>query len=323
MNVVRSTEELPPEAAGAVVTLGVFDGVHRGHQAVISRTVARARELNVASALVTFDVHPEEVLSKSAPCALTSLEHQLALIGELDITQALVLEFTEALAAMPAEEFARSVFRDGFRAQVVVMGREGRFGRDGAGTPEKLARWAKPWGLRVELVESVLVEGRSVSSTRIRQVVLRGEMEDAALLLGRPFSVLGTVVRGAGKGRTLGFPTGNLDPGQEACPRGGVYVGRVKLDGKWRAAAVVVGGKPTFETESRGPAHRTIEVHVLDFHGDLLGQHLEVQFLAFLRELARFPDAQALSNRIERDVAQVRAYFREHASATRKPAAAP
>ena len=316
MKVVRSPEELPGEVAGAVVALGVFDGVHLGHQAVLARTVTRARELGVAAAVVTFDVHPDRVLGGGEPGFLTSLEHRLRLIGHLGVTCALVLTFDRALARTPAEEFGGRVFRDGFRARVAVMGRESRFGRGGRGTPEALARWGRAWGLEVEVVEPVSVGDEPVSSTRIRQAVRRGDLEEARALLGRPFSVLGTVVRGEGRGQRLGFPTANLDLHHEACPREGVYVGRALLCRRWYPAAVVVGQAPTFPATR--PAELPVEVYLLDFEGELFGETLEVEFLARLREQERFPSHQALKEQIARDVEAVRAFFREQAGPGRK-----
>lgn len=310
MKVVHSPEALPTEVTGAVVALGVFDGVHLGHQAVLSRTVRRAQERRVVAGVVTFDVHPDQVLLRAEPCFLTSLEHRLRLIGRLGITCALVLTFDRALGQTSAEEFARWIFRDGFRAQMVVMGRGGRFGRDGEGSPEGLARWGRCWGLAVEVVESVEVAGEPVSSTRIRQAVRRGDLEGAQASLGRPVSVLGTVVRGEGRGQRLGFPTANLDLHHEACPREGVYVGRAHVGGRWRPAAVSVGRKPTFHPESGAAEEPVVEAHILDFAGEIEGRTVEVEFLAWLREQERFPDDRAFTEQIARDVAATRAFFR-------------
>lgn len=324
MKVVRSVQDLPPEAAGAVVTLGVFDGVHLGHRAVLSRTVERAAELGVTAGVVTFDVHPDQVLYGSDPCFLTSLAHRLRLIEELGVGCALVLTFDRALACTPAREFARRVFRQGFKARAVVMGRESRFGRDGEGDARNLARWGRDWGLEVEVVEPVCVDGEPVSSTRIRRAVARGDLDQAKALLGRPFSVLGTVVPGEGRGRRLGFPTVNLDLHHEACPREGVYVGRARVGERRYPAAVSVGRKPTFGAEGEAASEPVVEAHLLGFSGDLLGETVEVEFLAYLREQERFPDESALSEQIARDVAAVRAFFHTPAEqADRKGTKAP
>ena len=309
MKVVHSPEALPSDTRGAVVALGVFDGVHLGHQAVLSQTVRRARERRVAAGVVTFDVDPDQVLLGAEPCFLTSLEHRLRLISRLGISCALVLTFDRALSQTSAEEFARLVFREGFRAQVVVMGRGGRFGRGGAGTPEDLSRWGQCWGLAVEVVEPVTVAGEPVSSTRIRQAVRRGDLEGAQASLGRPVSVLGTVVQGEGRGRRLGFPTINLDLHHEACPCEGVYTGRADVGGRWRPAAVSVGRKPTFHPERGAGEEPVVEAHILDFAGEIEGWAVEVEFLARLREQERFPDDQALAEQIARDVAATRAFF--------------
>lgn len=318
MKVVRSVEELPPGVAGAVVALGVFDGVHLGHRAVLARAAQRARAEGVAAGVVTFDVHPDQVLHGSDPCLLTCLRHRLQLIEELGITCALVLTFDRALARTPALEFARRVFRDGFRARVVVMGREGRFGRAGEGDARSLARWGRQWALEVEVVEPVRVAGEPVSSTRIRRAVSRGDLRQVEALLGRPFSVLGTVVPGEGRGRGLGFPTANLDLHHEACPREGVYVGRARVGERCWPAAVSVGRQPAFEAEGGLRATPVVEAHLLGFSGDLLGRTVEVKFLAYLREQKRFPDGRALSEQIARDVAAVRTFFQRSPEPERK-----
>jgi riboflavin kinase/FMN adenylyltransferase len=310
---------LSADVAGAVVALGVFDGVHLGHRAVLLRTAARARELGVVAAVVTFDVHPDSILTGAKPDFLTSLEHRLQLIAQLGMAWALVLTFDTNLAEMSAQDFARWVFHDAFHARVVVMGRESRFGRAAEGTPDLLAQWGRPWGLAVEVVEPVVVGREPVSSTRIRQTVRRGDLEEAAMLLGRHFSVLGTVVRGQGRGEQLGFPTANLDLHHEVCPREGVYVGRAWLGAQPYPAAVSVGRRPTFGKGGDVLEEPTVEVHILDFSGDVVGRTLEVEFLASLREQKRFPDGEALARQMARDVAAVRRFFAREERPGRRP----
>jgi riboflavin kinase/FMN adenylyltransferase len=319
MRVARAPEELPPDVAGAVVALGVFDGVHVGHRAVLLRTAARAQELGVAAAVVTFDVHPDCVLTGAKPDFLTSLEHRLQLIAQLGMACALVLAFDRNLAEMSAQDFARWVFHDAFHARVVVIGRGSRFGRGGEGTPDLLAHWGRPWGLVVEVVEPVLIGGEPVSSTRIRRTVRRGDLREAETLLGRHVSVLGTVMEGEGRGRRLGFPTANLDLDHEVCPREGVYVGRAWLDKQAYPAAVSVGRKPTFGKEGDVLEEPAVEVYLLDFSGHILGRTLEVEFLAWLRSQERFPDGEALAGQMARDVSAVREFFARENLPRRKP----
>jgi len=307
MKVFHSAEEIPTPLKGGAVTLGVFDGVHLGHQMVLSRTVELASELGGAAGVITFDAHPDQLLHETKPCFLTSLEHRLLLIGNLGIECALVLEFDRALARTPARSFAEQVFRGGFAARAAVMGERSRFGRGGEGTPEKLSRWGGPWGLTVEVVPPLMIDGGPVSSTRIRRAVGSGQLDAARRLLGRPFSVLGTVVVGAGRGRKLGFPTANLDLHHEACPRRGVYVGRALLGGQWFPAAVAVGHAPTFATD--GADEPLVEVYLVDFSGDIVGETLEVEFLKRLRDQQRFADPQDLTEQVARDIAVVRRFF--------------
>lgn len=307
MITVFDPRRLAPDSAGAVVSIGVFDGVHIGHQATLAANVRRARELGLVPSVVTFRRHPKRVLLGRAPRTLTSLEHRLELFARAGIEQCLALEFDEALREMPAEEFTRIHLFEGLRAREFVLGFDSKFGLDRRGGPELL----RALGYPVRVVDEVRVGGRAVSSTAIREAVELGDLTAAAAMLGRPVSVLGRVIHGDARGRTLGFPTANLDLHHELHPPIGVYACRVwRLDrggaagGIGLPAVANIGLRPTVQPDA--PALPTVEVHLLDFAADLYGERLEVAFVARLRNEMRFDGLDALRAQVERDVAIAR-----------------
>lgn len=303
MRVLRGLDALPdPErAAGCAATVGVFDGVHLGHFVVLRRVVARAEALGVRPAMVTFAGHPKEVLLGRAPATVTSLEHRLLLFERAGIGLTLVLEFDAALRELTAAQFLRRILLDGLGLRELVFGFDSKFGRDRGGNPESLAPLAREWGFGIEEVPPLRLGGRAVSSSAIREAVGLGDLRSAATMLGRPVSVLGTVVRGDGRGKSLGFPTANLDLHHELHPPAGVYAALALLDGALRPAVVNVGNKPTF-----GGGEETVEAHLLDGGGDLYGRDLEVFFLERLRGEKTFPGTEALREQIAADAARAR-----------------
>jgi len=229
MNVVRGLFVPLPELRTPVVTLGAFDGVHRGHQRILAETTAWARELGGHSAVVTFDPLPKAVVGGAGALCITSLPHRLALMGELGLDLAVVIPFDAAVAGMPAEQFVRRVLLGWLGARHVVFGHDSTFGRGGEGNLALLRRMEAEGALGVRSPAPVRYRGKVISSTAIRQAIRAGELRAAAAMLGRPFSLLGTVVRGEGRGRTLGFPTANLDLHHEAIPPEGVYATFARL----------------------------------------------------------------------------------------------
>jgi riboflavin kinase/FMN adenylyltransferase len=298
--------QLPERAhGGSVVSIGVFDGVHLGHQAILAANVTLARELGARATVVTFRRHPKRLLLGRAPRTLTSLEHRLELFRRAGIEHTLALSFDEDLRALEAETFVDELLIHGLDARAFVLGFDSKFGRDRRGTPELLVAL----GLDVRVVPQVLVGGRAVSSSVIREAVELGDLDGARRMLGRPVSVLGTVVRGDALGRTLGFPTANLDLHHEAHPPPGVYAGRARrmdTGGDAHAAVINIGFRPTVERERSASDAARVEVHLLDFAGDLYGAHLETEFHQRLRGEERFADLTALRAAITRDVAQAR-----------------
>ncbi len=305
--------KLRPGPRGSVVSIGVFDGVHLGHQAILAANLRLARAHELVPTVVTFRRHPRKVLSGSAPRELTTLEHRLELFGRAEIEHVLVLNFDEQLRELSAEDFLERILRRALGARRCALGADSRYGRDRRGSPAALVQA----GLPVEIVPAVEVGGAVVSSTAIRAAVERGELERAAAMLGRPVSVFGQVVHGDARGRELGFPTANLDLHHELHPPLGVYACRARRAGAGGGrepgsalsaalpAVANIGVRPTVAGEA--DARPVVEVHLLDFDGQLYGERLELEFVARLREERRFPDLGALRAQIERDVAAARA----------------
>ncbi len=306
-------------AEGSVVSIGVFDGVHLGHQAILAANRERAAQLGAQACVATFGAHPKTLLLGRAPRTLTSLEHRLEWFHRLGIEHVVVLSFREELRRTPAEEFVRRHLVEGLAARSFVLGFDSKFGRDREGTPESLAAL----GLDVIVVDKVLIGGRAVSSTAIREAVELGDLGSAERMLGRPYGVLGSVVPGNGLGRKLGFPTANLDLHHELRPPHGVYAGWVsEVRSRWelglrqeerdRAAARIarhpavanIGVRPTLTPA--GQREPQFEVHLLDFAGDLYGRELEFTFRAFLRPERRFSGPDELSRAISADVVRAR-----------------
>jgi riboflavin kinase / FMN adenylyltransferase len=304
---VRITFELArlvPPPQGSVVSIGVFDGVHPGHQAILARNLAAARAVGAEAAVVTFRRHPKRVLLGRAPKTLTSLEHRLELFERAGVDHAVGLLFTPALRDLAAEEFVRRVAVEGLGVRRFVLGFDSKFGRDREGTPERL----RELGFEVDVVPEVEVGGRAVSSTAIREAVELGDLELAARMLGRRVSVLGRVVRGNQLGRQIGFPTANLDLHHELHPPSGVYaveVVHVQRGGARNRHRGVcnIGFRPTVGGAASEPQ---VEVHLFDFAGELYGELLELVFAARLRSERRFPDLAALREQIGKDVAEAR-----------------
>ncbi|MBM4142145.1 MAG: riboflavin biosynthesis protein RibF [Lentisphaerae bacterium] len=295
------------------LAVGFFDGLHRGHRRVIEEARRAARAMRGEAWVLTFANHPLSVLRpEAAPRLLTAARHKVALIARLGADGCLLMPFTRRFAALRPEEFAARLIDAVRPLRAIVTGAGWRFGRDGAGTAARLADLAGAHGIAVKGVRPVMRRRLPISSTRIRTEVAAGRLDEAAAMLGRPFSILGTVTRGTALGRRLGFPTANLDPHNEVLPPGGVYAvfarrqrppgrGRRRAE-PLRAGVLNLGLAPTVGLAS---APR-IELHLLDFKGDLYGADIEVWFVRRLRDEARFSSAADLRAAIARDAAAAR-----------------
>ncbi len=291
-------------SGGSVVTVGMFDGVHRGHQALLGRVVGEARARGLAAGAITFDRHPLEVLRPdSVPPLLCTRERRLALLAGQGLDFVLVLEFTPGFSRRSAEEFATSVLFGTARARAVLVGANFRFGHKAAGDVALLDALARPRGIDVVAVELLRDDGEPVSASRIRQELAAGRVERAARLLGRPFAVEGPVVHGDGRGRAIGVATANVGvPPRLQRPAVGIYAGHVRVDdGPWLPAVTSVGTNPTF-----GGTELRVETHLLDVDADLYGRHLEVAFEHRLRGEETYASADELMAQIRDDIRQTR-----------------
>ncbi|MBO0774915.1 MAG: bifunctional riboflavin kinase/FAD synthetase [Actinobacteria bacterium] len=306
----QGLDEVPADWRRSVVTIGVFDGVHRGHQRIISRVVADAAGLGLPAVVVTFDPHPLEVVRPgSHPLLLCTLRRRVQLLGQLGVDAVCVLPFTKEFSQLKAEEFGQVVLADRLHAQRVVVGRDFRFGNRAAGDVALLAELGEKHDFVAEGLDLLADRGDRVSSTKIRQLLADGDVAGAAGGLSRPHRVEGTVVEGQRRGRALGFPTANLRASpQVAIPGDGVYAGwlvRLGEQGQERErwpAALSVGTNPTF-----GGAERTVEAYALDRDDlDLYGAEAAVDFAARLRGQARFGSAGALVTQMRQDVDRAR-----------------
>ncbi len=302
MQIVRGLESFPPDSAPSAVALGAFDGIHLGHRAILGTAVTQARHDTLRALACTFDRHPMEVLQPDrAPLPITTLEERLELIAETGIDTTVVIPFTPAVAGIEAQTFVRDVLVGTLKAREIVVGFNHRFGRGARGDAKLLEALAATLSFRAHIVPALMVDGVAVSSSEIRAALQRGDLPDAARLLGRPYSIRGEVVRGAGRGRTLGFPTANVKTDRPLGLPVGVYVCRLTVGGRQHQAVVNVGFRPTF-----GETELAVEAHVLDFTGDLYDERVTLTFVRRLREERKFPSVDALREQIALDVAAAR-----------------
>ncbi len=302
MRIIRGLDRYPADAPPSVVAQGTFDGIHLGHQAVIGLAVDRARALGVRSAALTFEPLPIAVLRPAeAPAEILPLDERLERIAELGPDVAVVIPFTPQFSPVEAAAFVRDGLAGLLQAREVVVGFNHTFGRGALGTPELLSTLGAPLGIRVHVVPPLMVNGVVVSSSSVREALRHGDVERAAGLLGRPYTLRGRVSRGAMRGRLLGFPTANIAPATAPLLASGVYVARAAWDGESASAVVNVGVRPTF-----GESTPTIEAHLLDASPDLYGRELTLVFLARIRDEMKFASVDALKIRIAEDVAAAR-----------------
>jgi riboflavin kinase/FMN adenylyltransferase len=289
-----------------VLTLGVFDGLHLGHQRIMQTVVERAKSANAHATAITFDPHPRAVLHpESAPPLLQTLDQRLANFEVLGIEQAIVIPFTREFAANPAENFLRDIVHDRLHAREVYLGKGFAFGRGRGGNIELLRRMSEELGFLADEVPEVCIRGRRISSSRIRTLLSEGRVNLARRMLGRPYGVEGVIIRGNQRGRTIGFPTANLKPHNRVVPKNGVYATATLVDGTWRRSITNVGVRPTFEDSTEV----SIESNIFDFDGDLYGDVLRVRFLHRIRDERKFGGIDELKAQIEKDTRRALNYF--------------
>ncbi|EFL22847.1 MULTISPECIES: bifunctional riboflavin kinase/FAD synthetase [Streptomyces] len=312
----RGLEDIPEDWGRSVVTIGSYDGVHRGHQLIIGRAVARARELGVPAVVVTFDPHPSEVVRPgSHPPLLAPHQRRAELMAALGVDAVLILPFTQEFSRLTPADFVVKVLVDKLHARVVVEGPNFRFGHRAAGNVDSLRELGTTYDYEVEVIDlyerGAAGGGEPFSSTLVRRLVAEGDVAGAMEVLGRPHRVEGVVVRGAQRGRELGFPTANLETlPHTAIPADGVYAGWLTAEGESMPAAISVGTNPQFDG-----TERTVEAYAIDRVGlDLYGLHVEVDFLAFLRGQEKFDSIEALLERMAADVKRASELVEEYGS---------
>lgn len=299
MRVVQGIDRISPDLREAVATIGNFDGVHCGHQAIFREVIGAAQEAGKPSLAITFEPHPKMVLhpERRPFYLITTAEEKLAFIAAEGLDATLVISFTTAFAQTSAESFIREVLWDRLRVRQIYIGHDYTFGYGKEGDAAFLRHWGEKLGFDVKALPAVVCDGAIPSSTRIREAIQRGDVTQAARLLGRFYAVSGKVVAGQGRGAGLGFPTANIEPDKVLLPADGVYVSRVLHEGIRHAACANIGNNPTFDGTAR-----SLEVFLLDFQGDLYGKDLTVQFIERLRGELRFSRIDALIAQIHRDV---------------------
>jgi riboflavin kinase/FMN adenylyltransferase len=291
---------------GTTLTLGVFDGLHLGHQRIMQRVVERAAATASVATVITFDPHPRAVLHpENAPPLLQTLDQRLANFEFLGIKQAIVIRFDQAFAAIDAESFLADVAYERLQAREVYLGAGFGFGKNRAGNIELLRDMSRRLGFVADEVEEVRLRGTRISSSMIRRLLADGKVNRARAMLGRPYGVEGQIIHGLKRGRTIGFPTANLKPVNRVIPKYGVYATATLIDGIWRRSITNVGVRPTFDEEKLP----SIETFVFDFDGDLYGDVLRVRFLHRIRDERKFGGIDELKTQIEKDSERALSYF--------------
>ena len=306
MTFIRDLQSLQSFNQRSVVTIGSFDGVHLGHQAILNQVKAVAAELGLPSVVMTFEPQPQEFFSgERAPARLMRLREKVDALFEFGVDQVLCLQFNRELRNLTAAEFVRSVLVDGLGTRHLIVGDDFRFGCDRSGDFKMLSEMGETYDFAVQDTETLEVDGQRVSSTLVRQILEQGNFERASQLLGKPFTITGRVVYGQQLGRELGFPTANVQLNRYSAPLSGVYAVLVNIDGAVYQGAANVGLRPTV-----GDLLKPIlEVHLLDFEADLYGRRIEVEFVTKIRDEEKFTSLDKLIESIQRDVKQIRAWF--------------
>jgi riboflavin kinase/FMN adenylyltransferase len=304
MTILQQPEEFRGAGQPVCAAIGVFDGVHIGHQRVLDETVAAARRERGIPVAITFDVHPKTVIAPDhCPSAIYPLHHKLALLQAQGIAVTWLIRFDHAFSQLSARDFIERL-RTGFAPlRALTVGRAFTFGHRRGGDVALLQELGRQYGFTAEGLSARTLDHHVVSSTAIRQLIRSGDFLRARQMLGRPYTLIATVRHGQGLGRQIGAPTANLDTAALVTPPPGVYAARVHTHGLTRAAVLNIGFRPTVQAEAR---RETVEVHLLDFDGDLYDQTLEVEFVRRLRDEARFSSTDALRAQIQADILQAR-----------------
>lgn len=308
MKVIKGTEGVPPECKGAFITIGNFDGVHLGHRHIFQRLIHEAHEEERQALLVTFVPHPKMVMhpERRPFYLLTTIEEKIKLLEALDLDAIILIPFTLPYAETTAEAFMDSLWKN-LQMRKIFIGHDYRFGKGKAGNGDLLVAYGEKLGFDVTVANAFSVGDIVISSTGIRKAILEGDVKKAALLLGRPYNVSGAVIEGKQRGGAMGFPTANIKPHKELLPGKGVYAAVVNLEGERYQSVLNLGHNPTF-----GNVQLSLEVHLMDFNGDIYGKPLEILFIDRIREERRFSDPEELSLQIKKDGDMARAILKPY-----------
>jgi riboflavin kinase / FMN adenylyltransferase len=302
VKILRDINDFSDDLRGCAITIGNFDGVHRGHARLVKRLRKLADEIHGPAVVFTFDPHPAWILRPdAAPQPLIWNERKAEILSELEVDAVLFYPADRAFLELDARQFFDRIVRDKLGARAMVEGRNFFFGHNRTGNLESLKRFCAEADMRLEVAEPVEVDGQVVSSSRIRALIIEGRMAEARQMLGRPYSIRGLVVRGAGRGAKLGYPTANITQFDTLLPPDGIYAGQAWVDHSSHTAAISIGSNPTFDETAL-----KVEVFLLDFQGDLYDRHLQIDFFTHLRETKRFSSAKDLIDQMALDVATAR-----------------
>ena len=314
MRLFRNLESLPDSARHGAVTIGNFDGVHLGHAKIVQRLMEQARAVAGPAVVFTFDPHPVRILRPDhAPPPLTWTDRKARLLQDLGVDAMIAFPTDAAFLRLEAREFFDAIVGQRLEARAMVEGPNFFFGRGRQGNVDLLGQFCRAAGVLLEIVEPVEIDGQVVSSSRVRELVERGEVEHAQRMLTQPYRIRGRVVHGAGRGRELGFPTANLEGIDTLLPREGIYAGRAHAAGRLWPAAISLGPNPTF-----GEGRLKVEVHLLDYHGSLYDHQIEVDFLARLRDIVRYGSVDALVVQMNHDLEATRRIAAAHHAVHRR-----
>ena len=303
MDLIRDVEDIDPRYRGGVLSVGVFDGIHLGHRAVLGRTVERARALGVQPVVFTFHPHPLQVLRPAeTPSLIQTFGQKLEILREMGIGAVIWPRDIEGVLAMTARDFFDRIVSGALEARAMVEGADFHFGAGAGGGPRELQGLAAARGIQAEFVADVLAGGERISSTRIRRLIAEGRVAEAAQCLGRPYTYVGTVVEGRHRGARLGYPTINVEAPRFLMPAEGVYAARAVIRGSRLAAAVSVGRMATFHKEHAA----VVEAFILDFDSELYGEQAAIEFIEYLRPQQAFAGPEALKAQMSADCRRVR-----------------
>jgi riboflavin kinase/FMN adenylyltransferase len=303
MIIIKGTDKIPSEFRDAVVTIGNFDGIHQGHRLIFKQVIAAARQLKRKALVITFDPHPKMLLhpERRPFYLITSLDEKIRLLDEIGIDAVVLIPFSLEFAKTTAETFICDILWDKLHIRKIFIGHDYTFGRGKEGNEVYLVRLGSKLGFDVDVLNAFTINGGVVSSTRIRNAILEGDVKTAASLLGRPYNLSGPVVAGHRRGAGLGFPTANIDPEKVLIPARGVYAVIVEIDGKRYQGVLNIGYNPTFADEKQ-----SVEVHLLEFDGNIYGMTLEVLFIERIRDEVKFDGPDKLVAQIRQDIDRAR-----------------